>query len=104
MSYPTIADLVLEAICFVCDRNGKDRQGRYWFRKDQMTSAQMLDRIVKAATGSDAKEPQVTISREISKLEGSTIKRVGHGEYVLVFSVYAELFHNGTLPKRLPGW
>ena len=101
---PTIDALVVEAICFVCDRNGRDRHGRYCFRRDQIMSTSLLDRIVKAATGSDVKDPQPIVSWEISKLEGGLIRRVGHGEYELVARVYIELFHQGTLPKRLSGW
>lgn len=101
----TIDSFVLEAICMICDLNGRDRRGRYFFTTDQLMGARMLDRIDKAATGSDVKDPKETVSRGLSELvKAKTVKHIRRAEYELVSGAFIELFREGTLPKRLPGW
>lgn len=102
---PTIESLVPEAICLVCDRNGRDRHGKYRFTRNQLMTTQ-LDNIVAAATGSDSKEPEMAVSHALTRLvKGMSIRRIGRGEYELfILLPILEHYRQNPSKRRLPGW
>ena len=80
---PTIQRLIHEAIFLVCDRNGRDRNGKYRFTRNQLINTQ-LDNIAAAATRSKSKDLTAAVGYELTHLcEVTWIRRIGHGEYEL---------------------
>ena len=111
LDWPTVEELVNEAICLVCDRNGRDPSGKYRFTRDQLVSTRMVEVIESAATGSDAQDSVRTISHVLSEMSksdsGILLRRVGHGLYELgptLVWMLAKYRTNEVLKRRLPGW